>query len=410
MHEIDERIVMLLYKQHAGEELEEDEQAVIDAWLAESPHHRALAEELGDEPRLEADIRALMAIDEEGALKKLRQAIAREKGARRRPAVRRLRYAAAAVLLLASGAAAYWLLQPGGHKKPLIPPSYTHDITPGGNKALLELADGSTVALDSVADGVVSRADGVFIRKEKGQRVVYDVAAAGFAPGGQAAPFNTIRTPERGQFEVVLPDSSRVWLNAASRLRYPVGFADSGRVVYLEGEAYFEVTARHTKAGRKIPLKVVILHGGHEQGTVEVLGTRFNINAYADDDTIHTTLVEGSVRLRPAAVAQAPALLRPGQEARLAGNGGVSLVKADVDRAISWKEGFFDFRDTKATDMMHAISRWYGVQVAYADTMTHSFTGRFSRSLPLSKLLALLELTGDVHFLVEGKTVRVSRE
>ena len=405
MQEINEQIVLLLYKRVAGEELEEEEEQMLSEWLAESPVHAALLEDLQDESRLEAEVRALMAIDENAALKKLQDTIAREKNKNRLLPANRLRYAAAAVIIVLAIAGIYMF----SYRRPAAKPgsaqqAHTGDIAPGSDNALLTLADGTTLTLDSSADGILRKQAWAIIRKDKGG-VAYEASGTMGSPGS-AIPFNTISTPLKGQYRVVLPDGSRVWLNAASRLRFPVAFAGTERKVFLEGEAYFEV-AQWRKEGMAGPFKVAVMNNGSEQGEVEVLGTRFNINAYAEEAAINTTLVEGRVQLRPANKTQAPILLQAGQEARLARNGTINLDAADVEQAIAWQKGYFRFRNMTVDSIMRMVSKWYGVQVVYRGTVTETFNGSLARTEPLSVLLKQLELSGYVHFSVEGNTIIV---
>jgi len=404
MQEIDEQIIQLLYKRIAGEELEEEEEEMLGSWLAESPHHAALLEELLDEPRLEEEVRALMAIDEDAALKKLQDTMAREKRTNRLPA-KGLRYVAAAVIVVLAVAGIYMFTRYRQAGKPeRAQAAYNNDVAPGSSHALLTLADGSTLVLDSTTDGILKNQAGALIHKDKSS-VAYETLGTGFA-NGSAIPFNTISTPQKGEYQVVLPDGSRVWLNAASRLRFPIVFNGTERKVSLEGEAYFEVE-RRVKDGAALPFKVSVMNHEGERGEVEVLGTWFNINAYPEEATINTTLVEGKVQLRSADKTQAPAVLHPGQEAQLAKDGRVRVALADVEQAIAWKKGYFRFRNMTIDSIMRMVSKWYGVQVVYEGTVTETFNGGLPRTLPISELLKQLASNGDVHFSVEGNTIRV---
>jgi len=405
MQEIDEHIVMLLYKHIAGDELEEEEQADLDAWLAESPHHRALLEELLDEPRLENELKALMAIDEDAALKKLQHTLARDKSAGRRPLANGVRYAAAAIILVLAAAGVYSLWQHREVKTGPIAPLYKNDIEPGGGKALLQLADGSVIVLSDAANGILKQEAGAVIRKKDSSLLVYEALPATAVLG--ALHYNTVSTLEKGQYQVVLPDGSRVWLNAGSSLRFPTVFAGPERQVTLKGEAFFDVAPMYAVAGKKIPLRVTVINDTGAQADVEVLGTRFNINAYPDEATMNTTLAEGVVQLRSFNKAQPLTVLKPGQEARLAKNGLVKLAEVDAAVAAAWKEGNFVFRDTKIETIMRMIGRWYGVKVVYGNAVTQTFTGKFPGNLPLSKLLNYLSMTGDVQFSVDGATITV---
>lgn len=278
---------------------------------------------------------------------------------------------------------------------------YKNDILPGGNKAMLILADGAKILLDEADNGVLATQAGIKIRKIGGQ-VVYE--ASGQLKSGSEFSYNTITTPCGGQYQVALPDGSKVWLNAASSLRFPASFSGKERKVELTGEAYFEIAKN-----KNMPFKVISANQ-----SVEVLGTHFNINAYPDEATINTTLLEGRVKvsqlangnsLRNAAVLRTQ-LLKPGQEARLKDD--IRILNVDAEQAIAWKEGSFIFSKENIESIMRKVSRWYDVEVRYEGNITREeFIGSVSRYERVSELLSVLELTGLVHFKIEGRRITV---
>lgn len=270
------------------------------------------------------------------------------------------------------------------------------DIPPGGNKAILTLADGKTITLNEAADGELIKAEGLLIRKTGHGQLVYEVAGnhAGYT-------YNTISTPQGGTYQIILPDGTKVWLNAASSLKFPTSFATlKERKIELSGEAYFEVVkdAKH-------PFKVLT-----PKQEVQVLGTHFNVSSYADETVVKTTLLEGAVRVSNLQKANAGmVVLKPGQQSTLS-NDGITVAKADLDEVLAWKNGVFVFNDEPLESIMKKVSRWYDVEVVYEGVDKHKlFGGSVSRFDNVSKVLRQLELTGGVHFKVEEGRITVMK-
>lgn len=263
------------------------------------------------------------------------------------------------------------------------------DLLPGGNKATLMLGDGSRLNLEAEVNGVIRKVAGTVIDKQDGL-LRYKVAATDPAP-----EMNTIQTPRGGQYQVILPDGTRVWLNAASSLTYPTAFTGGDRTVQLKGEAYFEVADNKDK-----PFKVMV-----DKMRVNVLGTHFNVMAYDDENEIKTTLLEGAVTVTEDGATH---LMKPGQEGRLdRSTDAFKLLNVDVDKSIAWKNGVFQFGGTTIESVMRDIVRWYDVDVEYQGRTDQHFTGTISRSVNASEVFKMLELTGAVHFTIEGKKVIV---
>ena len=305
--------------------------------------------------------------------------------------------AAAAVIVAVFTTGGYFLYQrrPAGKVSHAenIAARVRNDLSPGGNKAKLLLGDGSVVTLEDTQNGTIKEEAGTRIDKKDGQ-LIYDASTRkedGLAP----VFFNTIETPRGGEYQVILPDGSKVWLNAASSLRYPTAFTGKDRHVELKGEAYFEVAENKDK-----PFTV-----GVNDMRVEVLGTHFNVMAYEDEHAIKTTLLEGAVKVSKGS---AEHVLKTGQEASLSREtGAFSIGDADEDEAVAWKNGFFQFEGASIETVMRQIARWYDVDVEYTGPIAKHFRGMISRSVNVSEVFEMLELTGEVHFRIAGRKIIV---
>ncbi|MBN9380674.1 MAG: FecR domain-containing protein [Chitinophagaceae bacterium] len=324
------------------------------------------------------------------------QVVNKETVASRRP-VRMLRVwrVAAAVLLVAAAGAVYWAL--GGRENKSVMPvakSPTNDVAPGGNKAMLTLANGSTIVLDSAHAGVLTQQGGTNILKLNAGALAYNAGGN----EGTEVMYNTIATPNGGQYQVILPDGSKVWLNAGSSLRFPTRFTGKERSVELTGEAYFDIANDKT-----MPFRVKLPGNGMD---VQVLGTEFDVMAYANEQSSHTTLVSGKVNVISDHVIKA---LEPGKQAVLDKQSrDMRVTDANVEQVVAWKNGMFRFRETGIRELMRQVERWYNVEVVYeTEGKDQDFTGVVSRNQPVSALLQTLELTGTVHFRVEGKKIIV---
>lgn len=315
--------------------------------------------------------------------------------------IRRELYAAASLLLIAglfAGVYHYYgnTLSPAENAG-----IHQQDIIPGGNKAVLTLADGSKISLSDSDTGQVAGQSGVHISKTAKGQVIYTIAHETVQTTGSlihALPinqYNRIETPKGGQYQVILPDGTKVWLNAVSSIRFPVSFAGRReRRIELRGQAYFEVA--HQKSH---PFRVVT-----SRQVVEVLGTHFDIDAYAEEPYTRTTLLEGSVKLSSGAN---KAVLKPGEQAKLADQFSVSAVNtADV---TAWKNGYFRFDEERLEHIMQTLSRWYAIEVIYEDESLkqETFGVVSARFANISALLQLMEETGNVRFRIDGSTIRV---
>ncbi|GGH07051.1 FecR family protein [Mucilaginibacter phyllosphaerae] len=281
-------------------------------------------------------------------------------------------------------------------------------IKVGGNKAVLTLANGKKVILDDLATAHITDEDGVRISKTAEGQLIYTVLANKNNTDGKVA-YNTITTPKGGQYQVNLPDGSKVWLNAATTLRFPLTFQQGSRLVELSGEGYFEVKHLYPLNGQKVKFMVKTM--GRTSQMVEVLGTHFNINAYTNEDAVKTTLLEGSVRvgaLADNAISKQNTILKPGEQSVLA-NTRLAVVKADTEDVIAWKNGYFRFNDESLESIMRKVERWYNVDVRYDDDALKkiSFAGVTTRFANVAELLKMLELTGEVKFRIDGNSIVV---
>lgn len=292
-------------------------------------------------------------------------------------------WAAAAIILLSAGG--LWLFQSRQQAEPIK----AAVIAPGTNKARLTLANGDVVELNESAEGTIAEEAGTQVSKQRAALIYHAGTAAG------KAAMNMLTVPRGGNYQVVLPDGTKVWLNAASELKYPTAFTGKERIVSITGEGYFEVA--------KDAAKPFIVKNNHLQ--VEVLGTQFNMKAYEDEQIIKTTLLEGSVKL---VTSSGSSMLSPGQQAQLETDGGIKIVPVtDANQVIAWKNGFFSFRKADISTIMREISRWYDVDIKYEGTITtRRFTGKVLRSYNLSETLTILEAS-DLHFRLEGKQITV---
>lgn len=302
------------------------------------------------------------------------------------------RIAVAAAVLAVLATAFYFYTYPAVDLKK---EAFNAGVVPGRNKAVLRLADGSEISLTDATNGKLAEQAGVTVSKAEDGQLVYTVADNGEKQ--PASKMNTISTPNGGQWQVRLPDGTIVWLNAASTLSYPVSFkGERNRTVTLNGEAYFEVA--------KDKDKPFVVHS--EKQDVEVLGTHFNINAYTNEPTLKTTLLEGAVKVNVAG--KTAAFLKPGEQAVLTA-GGIKTAEMNVQLSIDWKNDEFRFKNESLSSILRKVSRWYDVNIIYTSGQhpMPTFSGSVSRFEDVSAILKMLEQAGDVKFSIEGKNIRV---
>jgi transmembrane sensor len=277
------------------------------------------------------------------------------------------------------------------------PKPVKNTIVPGSNNAVLTLANGNQISLNDKENGVLASQSGVIITKNKDGQLQYQIKAD--APAG----INTISTPRGGQYQLILVDGTKVWLNAASSITFPTQFNGSERKVEIIGEAYFEVAKNANK-----PFKVK-----SKNQVIEVLGTHFNVNTYDDEAADKTTLLEGSVSVSKIANGKVQTatskILKPGQQATVSANQSQILVAvADEDEAIAWKNGYFKFNKADIQTIMRQVSRWYNVEVEFKGEMNKDlFVGKINRSEHVEEVLSILERS-KINVAIKGRTIIIS--
>jgi len=270
--------------------------------------------------------------------------------------------------------------------------SHQVKILPGSNKAILVLANQSSIILHAVNEGIIARQNNVLISKSPNSQLVYNDSK--FEKSDNRMPvFNTIYIPKGGEYQLILPDGSKVWLNAQSSLKYPIHFEGKERQVELNGEAYFEIAK-----DKSHPFK--IMANGMQ---VKVLGTHFNIMAYKDEASVKTTLLEGSVQIKKGVNEQ---IIKPGEQAIVSKD--IEVIQVNVEEAIEWKNGNFNFSHEDLASIMRKIARWYNVSITYEGKITNaSFVGTIPKSTQIDQVLKYLELTGLVHFKITERRIIV---
>ncbi len=383
----------IIYRSRSGT-LTAAERRILENWLAASSANRRLAEELTSQSSLPEILEELDNASLQRSMERVYKTTGVPSPAGHLPERRVyyiLRYkwwAAAAILLLTAGA----FFRYGRSSDPTgsialkqAPPT----VAPGGNKAMLTLGNGRQILLDSASDGMLASQGNALISKSGSGQLAYHIKES---PGKPNEIFyNTLATPRGGQYRLLLPDGSTVWLNAASSITYPTAFTEKERIVRITGEAYFEVIHNDRSP--------FIVKAGNQE--IRDLGTHFNINAYANEPTMKTTLLEGSVKV-------SNLVLQPGQQASTNSQGETGLVReVKVEDVVAWKEGRFRFTSVDLGTIMRQVARWYDIEVEYRGQVTGTLSGGISRDADLMQLFHILELTRKVHFNIEGKKVIV---
>lgn len=397
-----EYIVALLHK-YLKDELAPTEQNDLEDWANSHPAYRQLLDELKDETQLRAELRTFDAVYGDAEEIVVTRMLARIKNGidDKETSVRRLpiwRWTAiAAAILLVSAIGLYFFS--GGQETITKSEMQVIDIPPGSNKAVLMLADGTTVDLNNDKNGIVINAE----------NLTYSDGTEIDVPNhnSSAIAFNSIVTPKGGQYQIILSDGTKVWLNAASTLRYPSKFSKEKREVELIGEAYFEVNpARNPKAGNR---PFIVKTQGQE---ITVLGTVFNLTAYPDENETRTTLIEGSLKVSKAGstgLKNQSSVLKAGEETVLDDTGVLITRSADITYALAWRNGNFYFKNTSFEALMRQIARWYDIDVQYEGAVPQEFfTGEMNRNVNLSTVIDFLKGSG-INFRMEGKKLIINK-
>jgi transmembrane sensor len=304
-----------------------------------------------------------------------------------------MRIAVAAAIFLITGMSIYTWLR-SQHLNPktaqLVTKGKSDQIVQGGKKAVLTLGDGSKITLDTTMQGMVIRQGDAKVSRQSLSTLAYHPENK----NPELMVYNTLTTPKGGQYQVILPDQTRVWLNSSSSIRFPTQFKGKEREVSITGEAYFEVIK-----DAAMPFKITANHT-----EIEVLGTHFNVMAYPDESSINTALLEGSVRV---SAGRETKILVPGQESRVSKSGKINTFTVDADEVLAWKNGWFNFNNCDIQKVMRQISRWYDVEVEYQGKLpTGHFSGVVSSANEIDKVLDILR-TGGVNFKTEGRKIIV---
>ncbi|MBS1667609.1 MAG: FecR domain-containing protein [Bacteroidetes bacterium] len=366
--------------------LTKSEHQELDDWVSASMANQRLFEELTDEANLQQGMEWMASLQTEKTYSALKQqgAFARRPQKNKRP---QLWLAAASVVVLV--VVLFWVQgKQGQTKTPGMDEAnlVNQVLQPGGNRATLTLADGKTIDLAQAKKGNIREGAETLWSKTADGEIEYAKNTS-----VKTAEMHSLTTPAGGQYQVALADGTKVWLNASSSLRYPTFFTGATREVELQGEAYFEVS--------KDSSRPFLVRAGN--ATVRVLGTSFNVNAYTLNRKVSVALAEGSVQLNGAAP------IKPGQQASVDALGHIQVLAADLPTIMAWKEGLFVFKNATIQQVMEEAARWYDAKLVYVHNNTEHFNATLPRSMPIDKLLQMLEGTGRVHFRIQGRTVTV---
>ncbi|AEV99041.1 hypothetical protein A4D02_10810 [Niastella koreensis] len=413
MNLVVKRIASLIIKQWRGE-LTVEESIELEQWAGENQRNRDLLQQLTHDETLRQELINYYEAEnaKEAVWRKIDRATTETTPVIPFPVqhTKRYRYLAAAVTTAAvlTTVAYFWLQNKPGPATKQVAQTATNDVLPGGNKAILKLSDGKTIVLDNAQNGLLAEQGAVQIEKQEGELSYSSPTPA------TTVSYNTLATPAGGQFQVKLPDGTRVWLNASSSITYPTAFIGNERRVTITGEGYFEV-AHHAE-------KPFIVNVNNKE-EVTVLGTHFNINAYDDESSIRTTLLQGSVKVGSRQWAEGrgqktkleqSVVLKPGEQAIAIANPLTthhSPLTIDhspnLEQVIAWKNGEFLFESADISTLMRQVARWYDIEVVYPEGKpTDKFSGKIGRNVNLSQLLKILEYS-EVRFELKGRTLIV---
>ncbi|WEK38244.1 MAG: FecR domain-containing protein [Candidatus Pseudobacter hemicellulosilyticus] len=389
--DLEDRIVALIVKSLKGE-LTGEEQQELDRWVSASAQNRLFAERFTPAFLLD-ELQRFESVDTPAEWRRLQHRREKERVEKAKTRLVTLRtwwLAAAAAVIIVAGV--WWINRPAETGLPPVANRYQNEIDPlNRQQALLQLSDGREMTVSREQEGILGREGNTLVRNVQG-RLEYE---AGATAAGDSL-FNTISTPRGAHYRLLLPDGTAVWLNNASSIRFPVQFKSLERRVQVTGEVYVEV---QPAPGSSFIVEV----GGAE---VRAAGTRFNIYQQPKNGRVLTTLLEGALSVSRRGATQA---LKAGQQVLSQPDGFVMADSVDMEMVSGWRKGQFVFRKANMEEMMWEIQRHYDVEVIYQDSIPYRFEAYISRSVPLSKLLQMLELTRLVQFSLEGRTVTVMK-
>jgi ferric-dicitrate binding protein FerR (iron transport regulator) len=382
----------------------------LTVWLAESDENKKLFQELTDPETLRNYLRQMEGYDEKSSWEKIKPAT--PVLSMRSRLWRRIAVAASIVFLLGIGS--YFVIariRQQAETKQSDQTITVHDVkAPEKNRAMITLSDGKRVFLDSAKNGSLAIQGNINVLKTADGQIVYESGNRQPVSGIQ---YNTLTNPRGSKvIDMTLSDGSHVWLNAGSSVTYPVAFVGNERKVSMKGEAYFEVTHSVTASGAK--QSFIVKKGDAE---IEVLGTHFNVNAFDDEENIKVTLLEGSVKVSQLTT-HSSQFIKPGEQAVIARDEAISthnsssirvIRDADLDAVMAWKNGRFDYHNSDLETIMRQMARWYDVDVEYKDRINDKYTVDVSREVPVSQLFRFIEMSGGVHFDIEGRKITVKK-
>lgn len=400
-----DKIAALLIKRFTQQELTLEESAYLEDWLNQDIKYRQFFDDVNNRPALMSEVRRYEEIKDIDLVDAWEKMKAMGWEGQRQTAVVRMkwwRYAAAAAAVLIVIVSIYLLQQT---KKPVVAPVIVQhakqDAQPITQHAYLTLDNGQTIQLDSLKSGLLATQGSTQVMRDKNGVLRYSHEKNNH----QQLIYNKVTVPKGGDVVYLqLSEGTKVWLNAESSIRYPVAFSEDERKVEITGEAYFEVTTLRLRSG--LNKRFVVSKGNMN---VVVLGTRFNVNTYDNEDNIMVTLLEGSVKVQ---TGQSERTIKPGQQAVLKNTNIDVLSDVDVSAITAWKEGKFVFNNTNIQLIMRQMERWYDLEKTEFKSESVkqlAFNGAISRYNNASKVLELLEEAGSIHFTIQGKKVILSQ-
>nr|WP_121271100.1 FecR family protein [Pedobacter schmidteae] len=378
-----EHLDLLIDKYLSGAATDEEKNQLL-AWYDSQDHHEVEWPSAG--PNEEQDVYGRL-------LAKIDAGTSAEVVLPRRGLIGWYKIIAAALIFIVASVGGYLYLNHQGieHTEAL---SFKNDIAPASSKTILKLANGKELQLEDANGEELRQLGQGQIRKTEDGQLIYDLSAAKRITATEAV-YNSIVTPKGIQYQVVLSDGTKVWLNAASSLRFPNYFNGKERLVETTGEVYFEVAKDHRHP--------FIVRTARQ--TIEVLGTHFNVNAYGDEGLLKTTLLEGSVKISVTG-GIAEKILKPGEQAQISNSGSIKITRPDLEESMAWKNNLFQFNNTSIEQVMLQVKRWYDIDLVYEGAKPNLlFTGVIPKNNNISILLKVLESTGGIKFGIEGKKV-----